>query len=101
MRLMVRLGQGGQRVWTVVQSGVALADGIRGYPDVEGCYGAAVQLVEADNMLAIQDSDGRWEWIAYGLDGTPTAHSPRTYDNAADCGSALREVRGVLASART
>jgi hypothetical protein len=98
---MVRLGQDGERLWTVVGSGtqsLPLADGARGYPDIDGCLDAARQLMKADSMLSVQDSDGRWAWVAFGDDGTPTARSPRTYDDAASCGSALRELRGLLAT---
>jgi len=69
-------------------------------PDVNACMDAARQMVESDSMLALQDGDGRWGWVAYGQDGTPTARSPYTYDNAAACGSALRELRGLLALER-
>jgi hypothetical protein len=103
MRMMVHLGQDGLRVWTVVRSEtdpIPLAYGIRGYPDVDDCFAAARQMAETDSMLAVQDGDGRWEWIAYGYDGTPAAKSPRTYENAAACGSALREFRGMLATTR-
>ena len=103
MRVMVRMGQDGQRLWTATQSrtsSVPLASGTRGYPDVGSCMDAARQLVESDSMLALQDGDGRWAWVAYGPDGTPTARSPLTYDNAAACGLALRELRGVLALER-
>ena len=103
MRVVVRMGQDGQRLWTATQSrtsSVPLASGTRGYPDVDACMDAARQLVESDSMLALQDGDGRWGWVAYGHDGTPTARSPYTYDNAAACGSALRELRGLLALER-
>jgi hypothetical protein len=101
MRLMVRLGQDGERLWTVVGSGtqsLPLASGTRGYHDIDGCLEAARQLVQAESMLSVQDPDGRWAWVAFGEDGTPTAQSPRTYEDAAACGSALRELRGLLAT---
>ena len=101
MRVMVRLGQDGERLWTVVGAGtqsLPLADGTRGYPDIDGCLDAARQLMKADSMLSVQDPDGRWAWVAFGDDGSPTARSPRTYDDAATCGSALRELRGLLAT---
>jgi hypothetical protein len=103
MRVVVHMGQDGQRLWTAVQSNsepVPLASGTRGYPDVDACFDAARQFVESDSMLALQDGDGRWGWVAYGHDGTPTAQSPSRYDNAAACGSALRELRGLLALER-
>ena len=103
MRVVVRMGQDGQRMWTAVQSrasSVPLASGTRGYPDIDACVAAARQLVESDSMLAVQDQSGRWSWVANGHDGTATARSPFTYDNAAACGSALRDLRGLLASER-
>ena len=103
MRVVVRMGQDGQRMWTAVHSrssSAPLASGTRGYADVDACVAAARQLVESDSMLALQDRDGRWGWVAYGHDGTPTARSPITYDNAAACGSALRALRGLLAVER-
>src|SRR5262249_44096122 len=103
VQMMVRLGQDGLRLWTVVRSEtdpIPLADGTRGYADLDECLTAARRMAETDNMLAVQERDGRWTWVAYGHDGTLAARSPYTYDDAAACGSALRNFRGMLATAR-
>jgi hypothetical protein len=103
MRLVIRIDESGHLRWTMVCSRERpepVAQGVRSYPDVDGCYRAASELerVPMGCAKAVQEADGRWRWSLAGFDGRPFAQSPTTFPTAAASGYALYDVRRALAT---
>jgi hypothetical protein len=88
--------------WRIVQRTATGADVLArstsSYADTQSCWDAVETLrhVTGTGMLALQQPDGHWRWVAHGPDGRPLAESPAVFSDAATCGRALRSLRWEL-----
>jgi uncharacterized protein YegP (UPF0339 family) len=97
MQLVTTNGAGGYR-WQLVRQLPAGADivacGVRGYPDVEACHGAASRLADASGTIAVYTEDpGGWRWRVTDASGQALAESAVAYRSLAECQDALSAVR--------